>query len=192
MAENKNEVIDINTRRSIDNVMDSRPSSLRQAIGMDIKALLPQSEIAIERRGRIRKAGKNTLIALGVAAPVALFGAIGADNLLPANEVGSTIVQQDQGEGLNAPLEEGLRIISEETGVNVTGADVREGVTDLTNEGVSSSGYAGLQIEVTASKSAVFGIPQIEAHEPTNSTTETTTQSVNETFPPALPLDTED
>lgn len=191
MTEKQTDEFNGGVQSSADRIM-GRPSSLGEAIKMDFNALLPQSEIARERRARVVEFGKNVLnvlkkigIGVSIAVPVGVFATAAVDNfILPKVEVGSTVTDQGRGEGLSDPIIEGLQIISNETGNDVTGADYRDGTTDLSNEGVGD-GYPGMPVEVTAYKSPIFGFPSVEA----TTKIETEQPVPTETFPPALPLE---
>lgn len=151
------------------------PTSLSDALKQDGKEIferfIPKSQAAAERRGEIaahvRKFGRNALIAAGLVVGVGIAGTVvtaAVDSFVLAPvEVGSVEVTQGNGQGLGATIENGLEKISESTGNDVTGADYRDGVSDITKAGVPQEGFPGLGVEVTAYESPIFHTPTVEA-----------------------------
>jgi hypothetical protein len=151
------------------------PASLSDALRQDGRALfesfVPKSQAAAERRGEIaaniRNFGKNVLSVAGITVVLGAGLAVAASAvdtyILAPVEVGKVEVTQKNGQGLQATIVDGLQQISESTGNDVTGADYRDGVSDITNAGVPPEGFAGLGVEVTAYESPIFHTPTVEA-----------------------------
>jgi len=178
MTEKQTDIIDTPTRQSIDNVMGTnRPATLGEAVRMDLNALLPQSDIAIERRRHALMIGRNVLIGVGitVATAAAAMGILKLDEATK-QPVGSAFDAVGQGDTVDQSFPEVIDLLESKTGMDLDDTLLRTPASDakgdLLDQISDKNGvYQPASYTVEVSRGGVLGLPYLDVDASTKANT---------------------